>query len=254
MSDAAALFPEALERCVMCGGHFRKRKKKQVTCSQKCARQEWRSRNVERCLDYARQYALDNADKFAEYYRKRKERIPKKPALWFPCERCGKEFEKNSSQRRFCSVECQKQQDLEDPIKRKRRASVGKQWRSRNPGQWEKLNAAFLAREKKLYPWRRLIRSSQGRARLLGITYDLDREWAKKRWTGKCELTGIPFDEECLGHKRRLFFPSIDRIDPDKGYIKDNCRIILWALNVMKSDGTDKDMFRIAEALIRAKV
>jgi hypothetical protein len=108
----------------------------------------------------------------------------------------------------------------------------------------------FVSKDKEDYPWRRLVRSSAKRAVKLGLPFDLDDEWAKKRWTGRCELTDIAFAKGYFTTNTRSFFPSIDRIYPNKGYLKGNCRFILWAVNAMKTDGTEADMFRIAEALV----
>lgn len=80
------------------------------------------------------------------------------------------------------------------------------------------------------------------------IEFDLDWDWAKANWTGYCAVTNIPFTKpsERNGREKRSFFPSIDRIDPKKGYTKDNCRFVLWAVNALKNDGTDEEMRLIA--------
>lgn len=82
-----------------------------------------------------------------------------------------------------------------------------------------------------------------------GIPFDLDGTWAYKRLSKGCELTGIPFELDVDG-SISLYSPSIDRIDPTKGYTKDNCRLILNSLNCFKGTGTDEHIFQIAEALL----
>lgn len=101
-------------------------------------------------------------------------------------------------------------------------------------------------------PWTSLVASARQRAKRKGTPFDLDNEWAKARWTGRCELTNIEF-ESGLGKGRsgpRMLSPSIDKIDPDKGYVKDNCRFVLHCVNTAKGTGTDEDLMRIAKALI----
>ena len=76
----------------------------------------------------------------------------------------------------------------------------------------------------------------------LGIT----KEWIARRvLAGKCELTGVPFVLE----RKSPYMPSVDRIDSSKPYTASNCRVILWMLNVAKSDWPD-DVFR--QALLAA--
>lgn len=74
-------------------------------------------------------------------------------------------------------------------------------------------------------------------------------EWAEKRWTGKCEITGLPF---ILSTQRNpyLFSPSLDKIVPSLGYVPDNCRFILHAVNALKGAGTDEQMLEIAKAIV----
>lgn len=38
-----------------------------------------------------------------------------------------------------------------------------------------------------------------------------------------------------------------------KGYLQDNCRFILYALNIMKGKATDADIFLLAKTLVEAK-
>lgn len=92
---------------------------------------------------------------------------------------------------------------------------------------------------------------ARARARKSGFEFDLTREWCDARQTTVCELTGIPFQRyEGCGHKAGPLSVSIDRIDNARGYLRDNCRFVLWAINRFKGDGDDETMLTIARALV----
>ncbi len=69
------------------------------------------------------------------------------------------------------------------------------------------------------------------RAEQKGIPFTLTKEWLQEKLSGSCEATGLPFifPEHKAG--RGPLSPSVDRIDPEKGYTPENCRVIVWALN-----------------------
>jgi hypothetical protein len=122
--------------------------------------------------------------------------------------------------------------------------------------QFREENREYMSeRSKRLYeetrvkaPWTNCLRGSIRRAKKKGIPFELSNEWAKARWTGHCELTGLPFN---LSHTFvSSDSPSIDRIVPEKGYVPDNCRFILSAVNNLKGTGTDTDMLLIARILV----
>lgn len=96
-----------------------------------------------------------------------------------------------------------------------------------------------------------LVRGAKQRSIKNGHEFDLTLEWARERWTGNCELSGLPFDWS----KRWLhaFSPSIDRINSLKGYTQDNCRFILQAINAFKGAGSDEIMFTIARVMLERK-
>jgi hypothetical protein len=68
---------------------------------------------------------------------------------------------------------------------------------------------------------------------------------------GRCELTGVPFsDHRPLGCKRAPFAPSVDRIDPRRGYLMENCRLVCFAVNVALNQWGEETMRRFALGLI----
>lgn len=82
------------------------------------------------------------------------------------------------------------------------------------------------------------------------MAFDLDADWCRAQYTGRCALTGLEFSYEGIKRGPKMRAPSVDRLDSTKGYTKDNCRIVIFAVNALKHSGTDEDMYKIAEALI----
>lgn len=94
-----------------------------------------------------------------------------------------------------------------------------------------------------------LIRGAKSRSVKRGHDFDLTLDWARERFDGKCELTGLPFDwSKGTMHS---FSPSIDRIDSSRGYTQDNCRFILLAINSLKGAESDETMLMIALAYVQ---
>ena len=59
---------------------------------------------------------------------------------------------------------------------------------------------------------------------------------------GRCAITGLPFNLRVVGSgaARRPFAPSLDRIDSDSGYTRDNTRLVCQVVNfALNSYGED---------------
>lgn len=77
-----------------------------------------------------------------------------------------------------------------------------------------------------------MIGRSKARAKKQHFAYDLDRTWLRRKLlAGRCEFSGVPFVN---GQQYHPFSPSLDRVDPGRGYTKDNCKVILLCLNGFK--------------------
>lgn len=61
------------------------------------------------------------------------------------------------------------------------------------------------------------------------------------RSKGRCELTGIPFNTEKINGAIRLpFAPSVDRINSNLPYGKENCRLVCLAVNISMNGWGEK--------------
>ena len=84
-----------------------------------------------------------------------------------------------------------------------------------------------------------LFSSARKRAKLKGIEYSITEQDANKiasESKGCCALTGIQFHAGKRDSFRAPFAPSVDRINPAKGYTASNVRLVCVAVNWALSD------------------
>ena len=108
----------------------------------------------------------------------------------------------------------------------------------------------FKARDKN---WRTnnrlqsLIFSTKQTAKKKGIDHDIDISDLVK--VQICPLTGVEIDWSVSG--RHLLNPSIDRIDPSKGYVKGNVEIMSCLGNSMKNAATKEQLLHFAKEILK---
>jgi hypothetical protein len=100
---------------------------------------------------------------------------------------------------------------------------------------------------------KRLLRLAEQRARKQGITFDLSIDDIESRLrVGVCEATGIRFEMGSeLSHRAHPFGPSIDRIEPKKGYTADNVRLVVFIHNVARGDWGDEYLNKYIQVMAR---
>lgn len=100
--------------------------------------------------------------------------------------------------------------------------------------------------EKKI---KELVHSAKGRARELGLEFSIKAENFIP--ITHCPLLGIKLNFASVGRGYHGDSPSIDRLDPTKGYVPGNVWVISNRANRMKSDATIEEIKMLAENLSR---
>lgn len=94
------------------------------------------------------------------------------------------------------------------------------------------------------------------RAKRTNIPCDIDTEFIidlLKKQQYKCALSGLPLSTSKVNTKMYSDpnTVSIDRIDPTKGYMKNNVRLITFMANSCKGRWTDKQVLEFCHGVIK---
>lgn len=138
--------------------------------------------------------------------------------------------------------------------KAKSRAHYSRYYKDLTPEQKE----AFLAKSREKdtslrrrrevdRPEKLLLDSARGRARRAGIEFSLTEEDIK--FTDRCPILNIPMKFGVKGPSRNS--PSLDRLDPTKGYVPGNVQVISFKANTMKNDATAEMLLDFASWVLR---
>ena len=80
---------------------------------------------------------------------------------------------------------------------------------------------------------KRMMSAARSRAGKKGIPYSLGvaerRSVESSLMSGRCDLSGCPFGTG-------PFAPTLDRIQPARGYVPGNVRVIIWLMNAALGD------------------
>jgi hypothetical protein len=80
----------------------------------------------------------------------------------------------------------------------------------------------------------KILRHARERAKKHSLPYNLDYEWVKSNLGEYCPILGIKFNFN--SNKVSDESLSLDKILPEKGYVKENCKIISYKANRLKSN------------------
>lgn len=101
---------------------------------------------------------------------------------------------------------------------------------------------------------RLLVMEAKRRAARWGLPFDLEKHISRieaRIQVGICEMTGLPFDFHNKGSNWNS--PSMDRIDPKKGYVYENIRIVCFAMNAALGHWGEMTLRTIMSAWLERK-
>lgn len=145
------------------------------------------------------------------------------------CKFCNTPFEPVAKAQKLCSDDCRE----------KTKEASRKKWRSKNPDQ-RKLWTSYTNKWREENPLRSRVTVFRTKSKKLDLPFDLDEEFFIVPET--CPVLGVPLD----GRTRETCW-SVDRLIPEKGYTKENCRIISMKANRLKNNASIEDLEKIIE-------
>lgn len=207
--------PLVKKSCEVCGTSFQQNKRHQKYCSAYCYQRGWQTKNRDRYNEIARKGG-----------KRRRMEARQEP---FPCIGCGTFFVRPHANQKYCSHKC-----------------YSKYYTKNNRPKVRGYRNKYDNSVRQKTPWMPFFISVKARARKEKLPFDLTVEWAKSVWTGRCALSNVEFELKIKRHPRS---PSIDKIDPKKGYLQSNCRFICLAANRFKNDWSDQEIIEIAKGI-----
>jgi hypothetical protein len=115
---------------------------------------------------------------------------------------------------------------------------------------WEKANPIKMQTMYMAY-------AAKTRAKNKNLAYDIDANYLRSIIPTHCAVLGVKLEwstHRGNGTNPLPNSPSLDRIDPTKGYIKGNVWIISHRANIIKSDASHEELKLVTEAVGRAIV
>ena len=143
------------------------------------------------------------------------------------------EFSKNSALKDKLSLYCRKCDKEKQEAKRRK-----------NPAKQLQYARAYQAKRRESFDYRlqMLINASKQRAALKNLEHTLTLDELKSIYPldNKCPVFGVELKFGNAGFRDNS--PSIDKIDPSKGYTLDNVQVISWRANRLKADATVQEL------------
>lgn len=122
----------------------------------------------------------------------------------------------------------------EKELAKEKRAQWEKVWRK----EWSSINVE-----------KRLLYAAKSRATRNNIEFSIVE--SDINVPTHCPLLGIPLVSTRPRGDSRRDIASLDRIDPTKGYTKDNIEVISWLANTMKNNATPELLISFAKEILR---
>ena len=98
----------------------------------------------------------------------------------------------------------------------------------------------------------KLYHQALDRSRRHSREFTIDKAWIQSKIeVGVCEFTKLPFKIRDMG--KDAWQPSLDRIDSNLGYTKENTRVVLWCINTLLHEHGDEVINNMLDQLMEIR-
>lgn len=161
--------------------------------------------------------------------------------------------------KRFCSICCEVKDGIKENFNIKRYFGDHIAWDSRCRPCQSAQNLKRRSEQKKDYKQhiRRMLTSYKARAKQQDRPFDVTADYLIGQFEvqdKKCYYTRekLSFDYEVLDRNRpHLMVASIDKKDPDKGYVEGNVVWCLYYVNRMKNESTEREFLETCKLITK---
>ena len=100
-----------------------------------------------------------------------------------------------------------------------------------------------------------MVANARFRAKTKDLPFDIDGEYLRSIAPSHCPVLGMPLEWSLQRHNGHMpNSPSLDRIVPERGYVKGNVWIISYRANQIKSDASHEELKLVTKAVGEAIV
>jgi len=193
--------------------------------------------NKEERAAYNKKYREENRERKAAYNKKHYEENREKIAAY------KKKYREENREK----IAAQKKNYYKEH--REKIAAYKKKYREENPEKIAAKDKNYRARmindpiTRKKFALKLLLQSAYQRSKKKNLEYNLDYNWAVENFKETCPVFGIPL----TFFTRTDSSATIDRFDNNKGYTKENCHIISWKANSIKSSSSPTEIQKVCK-------
>lgn len=184
-----------------------------------------------------RKWHKANPEKSKEYNRKHYEANRKK------------RNEQNKNYRKANPEKKRKQDRIYYKANREKLLKNQKKYHDTHPEKIKEYNRKYW----KENPFRAMVIRVKKRSKKRELDFDLDLEYMKQLWAecdGICPMTGVTMLRNSEGYDRDPVVMSVDRIVPEKGYVKGNVRLVSLWYNRARSNYGDNFMLEMCQRVV----
>ena len=93
------------------------------------------------------------------------------------------------------------------------------------------------------------VAAAKSRAKRKGLPFNITPEYMVElfsKQSGLCYFSNIPMKRE---EGLQIYSPSIDKLDPDRGYVKDNVAWVIYGVNSFKQNLKESEFMALAKSI-----